>query len=30
VGSTVAYEPRPGVRVEVRILEASARLAPSA
>ena len=31
VGSTVAYEPRPGVRVEVRILEASAAgLAPSA
>ena len=30
VGSTVTYEPRPGVRVEVRILEASARLAPSA
>ena len=25
VGSTVTYEPRPGVRVEVRILEASAR-----
>ena len=30
VGSTVAYEPRRGVRVEVRILEASPRLAPSA
>jgi transcription elongation factor GreA len=31
VGSTVAYEPRPGVRVELRILDASAgRLAPSA
>jgi transcription elongation factor GreA len=30
VGSTVTYEPRPGVLVEVRILEASARLAPSA
>jgi transcription elongation factor GreA len=30
VGSTVTYEPRRGVRVEVRILEASAHLAPSA
>ena len=30
VGSTVTYEPRPGVTVEVRILEASARLAESA
>ena len=30
VGSTVAYEPRPGLRVEVRILEATAGLAPSA
>ena len=30
VGSTVTYEPRPGVRVQVRILEASAALAPSA
>jgi transcription elongation factor GreA len=30
VGSTVTYEPRPRVRVEVRILGASADLAPSA
>ena len=30
VGSTVTYEPRPGILVEVRILEAGARLAPSA
>jgi len=30
VGKTVAYEPRPGVRLDVRILDASARLAPSA
>ena len=30
VGSTVTYEPRRGVTVEVRILEASARLAKSA
>jgi transcription elongation factor GreA len=30
VGSTVAYEPRPGVRVEVRILATGRELAPSA
>jgi transcription elongation factor GreA len=30
VGSTVTYEPRPGVRVDVRILDASAGLASSA
>jgi transcription elongation factor GreA len=30
VGSTVTYEPRPGVQVRVRILEASAVLAPTA
>ncbi len=30
VGSTVTYEPRPGVTLQVRILEASAGLAPSA
>jgi transcription elongation factor GreA len=30
VGSTVTYEPRPGVRIEVRILDASVRLASPA
>jgi transcription elongation factor GreA len=30
VGSTLTYEPRRGVKLEVRILDASARLTPSA